>query len=290
MRAFALAILLALSAEAGEISAASVVGVLEEPQCKDGTGRFVRPLFLSKGGAWAPMDRAEAARPYIREQMSWDVAFDGRKIDTIQTTDPGFTTEYPWTYPRDRLLNVTSSKLAPSLPNKADQFSGWCRSPATRPLVVVSAGRSEDPDNWKPDAISPKDLKRLFNTFKTNAGPAEICSEASENGAPFDYRPKDLEALKGYRDKTGRRVATVQLKDVSDCDGPIEKAWDRHSFLLTETDVKYLGVGLELVDAGDYNGDGTAELLFWFSGYNQDGYVLLSSNAATRTEFTWNYH
>jgi hypothetical protein len=64
-----------------------------------------------------------------------------------------------------------------------------------------------------------------------------------------------------------------------------------HTFVVTSTNVGYIGQGLELVDAGDYDMDGHSELLFWSSAYNRDGYVLFPSNlAATPTTFQWNYH
>ena len=44
------------------------------------------------------------------------------------------------------------------------------------------------------------------------------------------------------------------------------------------------------IDAGDFDANGTSEVLFWFSGYNNDGYVLFTDNLKHRVEFTWHYH
>lgn len=236
------------------------------------------------------MNSAQTASPYIQSKMSWSVAFDGRKLGTIQTTDPGFTTPYSWTYTRDRLLNVQSSDLAPSVANKSGLFSGWCQKPAVRPLIVVSGGQVDDPETWRPTTVSVDDLARLFDDFRRNAGVAYICANLLESGVPFEYGLQDLEAVKGYKNNSDRRLITMRLKKGSNCDGPIDKSWDRHSFLTTKSSIAYLGVGLELVDAGDYDGDGASELIFWFSGYNHDGYMLYSKDSPGLIPFTWKYH
>jgi hypothetical protein len=49
-------------------------------------------------------------------------------------------------------------------------------------------------------------------------------------------------------------------------------------------------MGLELVGAGDFDGDGQSELLFWQSGYNEDGYLLFSSGLKQKAKYLWGYH
>jgi hypothetical protein len=51
-----------------------------------------------------------------------------------------------------------------------------------------------------------------------------------------------------------------------------------------------LGSELSLVDAGDYDADGESELLFWYSGYNQDGYTLLFDGLRKQVSYRWKYH
>jgi len=45
-----------------------------------------------------------------------------------------------------------------------------------------------------------------------------------------------------------------------------------------------------LVDAGDYDGDGDSEVIFWVSRYNHDGYVLFYKQLSRFVEFSWGYH
>jgi hypothetical protein len=51
-----------------------------------------------------------------------------------------------------------------------------------------------------------------------------------------------------------------------------------------------LGTGLQLVDAGDYDADGKSELLFWYDGYNSNGYDLFSSDFRKHVKVRWSYH
>ena len=46
---------------------------------------------------------------------------------------------------------------------------------------------------------------------------------------------------------------------------------------------------MELIDAGDYDNDGKSELLFWYSGYNRDGYILIYDDFRKSAEYIWGY-
>lgn len=72
-------------------------------------------------------------------------------------------------------------------------------------------------------------------------------------------------------------------------DGPPYEAWLVHLFAVT-TCARFIARGLTLIDAGDYDGDGASELVFWYSGYNSDGYVLLRADLRRRVEYLWSYH
>src|SRR5262245_36116928 len=92
-------LLLPLPAKAGT----ALVGVVEEPQCKERAEVFVRPLFKKDGSSWTPLDSEHSAQGFISPRMHWVVGLDGRQLAALETIDPGFTTAYSWSYPRDRL-------------------------------------------------------------------------------------------------------------------------------------------------------------------------------------------
>jgi hypothetical protein len=88
----------------------------------------------------------------------------------------------------------------------------------------------------------------------------------------------------------GRVLVGVRIRpSLNECDGPPDDAWKVHSFL-KGTETIYLGVGLSPVDAGDFDGDGRSEVLFWHSEYNEDGYVMFYDDFRSRIQYSWNYH
>ena len=45
-----------------------------------------------------------------------------------------------------------------------------------------------------------------------------------------------------------------------------------------------------IVDVGDWDGDGTVEVLTKFELYDLDGYILLSDQGKAVATFWWRYH
>ncbi|WP_243288486.1 hypothetical protein [Geothrix terrae] len=270
----------------------SVLGVLETPQCKEQSGIRVRALFAKSGKNWISLDNDQAGRRFLITKMEWIVIYEGKKLGSIETTDPGFSTEYPWTYSRDRVLNPISSHSFSSVKNKGKRFHGWCSIPEDRPLIVLSEGSAIDPSKWTRSTLSMKNKERLFGVFKKVAGRAFFCPKDPETSVPFQYTLKSIEVLDCLKDKDGRQLVTLRLRPIKEsetCDGPPDTAWDQHTFLLSEG-ATYLGAGLELVGSGDFDGDGQSELLFWHSGYNEDGYLLFSSGLIQKAKYFWGYH
>jgi hypothetical protein len=219
------------------------------------------------------------------------VAFDGRSRGRLRTLDRGFDSPYPSAYPRDRLLEVAAGQSVPRVVNKSKLFGGWCDEPPNRPLVVVSEPTFRDPAGWKPLAPDSSYRESMFPAFRMKVGEVKVCPVSDDSPMPFEYGPKDLVLYPSYGDRAGGKLIALGLNpQANNCDGPPGPEWSMHWFLLRGDDMRHLGPQLNLVDAGDYDGDGRSELMFWYSGYNRDGYTLMYADASKRVDFLWGYH
>jgi hypothetical protein len=204
---------------------------------------------------------------------------------------PGAPQTTDWFYARDKLYLPVGKY--PSVRSRGS-FGGWCEAPSTRPLVLISQPLVEDPAGWKPLPVTNDYRQRLYNPMRLVLGRMNVFRCRDPEGAisePFDFQPEDLKLYKGYRSKTDGILVSVGLDpEKYGCDGVSEPAWLAHWFLLHDEQVDFIANGMELVDAGDYDSDGKSELLFWRSGYNRDGYVLVFDDLRQKAEYTWGYH
>lgn len=283
----AAAVLVNLTAVAEEV----VVGILEHPQCKTEPGSAVRALFHARDQQWAALSSKKASHRVPLAKLSWTVAFDGKRLGSIETLDPGFSSPYAWTYPRDRLLVLAPDQAVPAVANGQGLFGGWCEVPRDRPLVVISRPNFRDPQGWKrfdPDSTL---RNQVFPHFTAAAGEADPCeSQDPDNRSVWAYSADDLRFSTSYQDRAGRKLVALALNPTrNQCDGPRDDAWSTHWFVIADS-IQHLGANLSLVDAGDYDADGTSELLFWYSGYNKDGYSLFYDGLQKHVDYQWSYH
>jgi hypothetical protein len=271
-----------------------VIGVVEEKQCeRNSTGPIVRVMFAKDAGGWRALDTNTSWAGLDLGKRVWTIAFDGRDRGHVRTPElPG----QPTTDRRDRFLKIAPRDSAPRIANTAKRFSGWCDTPKTRPVVLVSGGSAVDPDAWKPYAVPATLRDSIFPTFAKVQAALQIkaftcVNEKDERGSPLPViRANVVVEPKGYRNAAGLRLVWAHFDRKKDtCDGRTDDEWADHAFLITDR-VVHLGAFLELVDAGDYDGDGRSEELFFFGKYDYDGYVLFSENFTRRATYGWGYH
>lgn len=261
------------------------LGVLEYPQCRDSSDRVVRVLFEAAATGW----QAVAEKRVGEFPSAWTIAFDGRARGTVTTLDTFPAPRADW-YRRDRLLAVRAPERLLRVPSRTSEFLGWCASPAARPLVVVSNGNVADPDAWRPFTVTEQDLESALPAFRAVADSTAICPADQNKPVRFLFDASHLEAVRGYRDRAGRRIVGVRVRrSLYNCDGLYSDGWVDHWFELAAS-ARFLGRELTLVDAGDYDGDGRSELVFWHSGYNRDGYMLYSYSLQQLARYIWSYH
>jgi hypothetical protein len=278
-------------------ASAPVVGVLEQPpQCNETRPAGVRPIFARRELTWLPLLARDSLRDLDLKAQQFTLAFDGKSLGTLNTTDAGFDGD-DWTFRRDHFLDVVAGQQLPRIANRSHRFAGWCNAPAVRPVVAVTSGHYEDPESWKPFQPSPAVLDSVFPAFRRVVGKAYSCrhtisatGDSSEHDVAYRYAARDLVVVAAYRNARGREIVGVELKaSVRPCDGFMDPQLLNHWFSMAEPP-KHLGDEMDLLDAGDYDGDGRSELLFWTSGDDVDKYVLMYDDFSKQAAFYWNYH
>ena len=196
-------------------------------------------------------------------------------------------------FTRDKVYVPVGNGPLPSVKDAAQAFGGWMGPAATRPLILVSGPAIRHPGGWKPFRPGEVYKTRLLPALRKSVGKENAIHCLSPDGPvqPFAFGAKDLELNRGYRSAQGQELISIGIKpDLYGCDGLLPPEWFRNWFLLDKGMIRFLGNEWELVDAGDYGRDGGTELLFWHSGYNADGYVLLYDGFKRRATYLWSYH
>ena len=287
---------IALTARLPAAGAPLILGVLEQPQCKDEQKQAGRLLFAKVGKSWIALDHGYSKlKGFNPSLQSWTISLDGHSLGKINLRDQDPATPNPmdWNYGRDKLYEALGSGSLPIRANHSKAFAGWCGTPSLRPLVILSESNVDDPGKWQVFSPEGSYRQRLFASLKRAIGQSKVlhCVGKSEVPKPFKFNPFDLVLYKGYRSAFGREIVSIGIDQKNfKCDGVLGPEWSNHWFLVEGTSIKFIGREMELVDVGDYDRDGQPEFLFWHSGYNQDGYVLMHDHFKQKSEYLWGYH
>lgn len=276
----------------------TLIGILEDDRLelvnwKKGPSekRVIRPLFEKKGSEWN-------INTSHSEGINWFIAFDGKTRGNIQSIpNPG-----EMLFNKDVHVPITQPGQSLTLGKPSEDFSGWQSTLFNRPLVLVSNGGSKDPDDWK--SFSPtEDQIRLFkSTFRAEYPKVNNCNENEERlPNPWPYKDTDIKTLKTYCSNKGDLLVSMYLiggKCGINSDPFTLQLFlfrsDRSSTHIIAHSRKSHPVEdkllLTLVDAGDYDEDGKSEVIFFVSGYNEDGYAIYYDSFRKNVSWTWSYH
>ena len=264
------------------------LGVLVPPSAWSG----LRVVFRVQDGHWEPMpeapdslEKAGASYPHMGapypQRVSWTVAFDGGKIGVLNSAQPPRFTDRTQ-------LGMQIPERGASLPHIRDSagrfpFGGF------RPLVAISQPNFTDPDGWKPfRATDPDLIRRARAAYRQQAGGSPPCNarcpDASLLAVPEGYRSARGEMLVAVMTATVKTGSSITA--ACQCEGAL---WDPEPdwFLVRNGVFQHVGRSLTLIDAGDYDGDGVSEILFWREGQGdgRDAYVLLCPRDGSIHEF-----
>ena len=276
---------------------AVLLGVLEDiPGVYAGqsNSRKVRILFTRKDSKWIAY-QSECSEPECLKRLTnqypqnvhWFVGLDGRQIGEVMATTPkdfGF-------YAQIGLQDIISG-TAPVIGRRSHEFSGFAEGDVYRPLVTVSKPYFKDPALWKRVKVTSRIRKQAY-TLLRDKGPS-VCKEGPADTqplVPLRYGAEDL-GIRAHRSKDGWLIMNITVGGGYYCNGGDgDGLLDAQTFAINPAGrAQFLGAGLMLVDAGDYDGDGRSELMFALSLYNRSGYVLFSDDLTEQARFVFSYH
>ncbi|MCA3000690.1 MAG: hypothetical protein ACK5O6_01650 [Betaproteobacteria bacterium] len=229
----------------------------------------------------------ECAAQYPKK-VSWFVGLDGRQIGTVV----GQTPESFRYYAGVGLQDIVSG-TPPVVGDRTSEFGSFAAEKLRRPLVVASRPNFKDPGGWTRIGATAEIRTQALRAFRSKMG--RLCKEGPSEKIPYvayQYSTNDIN-VRSHRSSSGAVILTVALDRGVHCNGggAGDGSVDSQTFGFNAAGVsRFLGSGLLLVDAGDYDGDGKSELLFTISRYNRGGYVLFSDTFAKLAQFEFSYH
>ncbi|GEM_PF-5151770 len=267
-----------------------LLGIVEEPQCKKQPEMVVRPLFANSNGKWIALNSSSRARTFLSKEVSWFVVAGGKSRQRLSSVDVGIKPDPEWTYPRDFWHLPKLADDLKATPNTSGLFVGWCDAPKIRPFALTTRGGVSDPELWSSSTLPMPSSTQLAQAFRRSLKGTRLCLDG-DKPRPYQLNSRDISVTTRVVSTKGISLVELRLKrNTIECQSERGDALGSRWFVLDQTTIRYLGSDLSLVEIADYDKDGASEALFWFSGYNNDGYSLFSEGLRTRTDFLWNYH
>lgn len=191
------------------------------------------------------------------------------------------------------------------------KYAAWNQDPVLKPQVITNQTKPvSDPERWAqittPGYLPAATLKRLASIVAE----LKLCVIREKGGKPSTadliWKDRYVEVRKRYANLQGRTLLQIGISEAfkRDCKARLASTEDLSPFSAefwlahvpgTEPVIHVFSSQdsvskLELIEFGDFDGDGKSEGLFLFRGYNRDGYVLFSENMTKATKFFWGYH
>jgi hypothetical protein len=258
------------------------VGILEPP-IVNGFDIFskahIRVAFQLDG-------RNSSAIKDVPQSIRWTILLRGAKLGSVTSrlSSEVALTGADWVSSNTALHDVPADVKLPRIASKS--FSTWNGYYESRPLLATTTSGVSDPDRWTAFLPSELALTKAREAFRLAAGPDPLCA------GPERY-PDSWILRRGpaYKSRTGIWIVTLALDPKRfKCDEPPEEVEGGICLLVRGEKAVLIGKDLLFLDAADLDLDGTSELIFTYSEYNRDGYVLLHMPDLAQTRFIWSYH
>jgi hypothetical protein len=266
----------------------------------------LRIVFQKNDTGWTPVcpSKPEYSRPQDchfsnpENERTWDVIYRGRIVGQVKTSG--------WRngrfYKNAGLLRIVSEPV-PRVGSRSKEFAGWVDRDVYRPLVALISPAKAKSDRWKEVPSTRGDLNTVWPPFAKIIKEIPNCEFAEPGrptGKPAPLKSQNVEVFRvlvsGRGDRLiGARVKATNEDKYSGCGGFTSDLWffsrKKSTVLpLVAGSLKGWRFAFAPIDFGDFDGNASPEGLFWFSGYNEDGYVLFTENFQKSVRFAWLYH
>jgi hypothetical protein len=168
-------------------------------------------------------------------------------------------------------------------------------------LVVVSKPNFTDPERWKRTKLPDDLVQSIRKVFRDTFHHVRQCDSSGEPlGRDSRVLDSEIGVLKAYGSNKGSFLVETQLtkhRCVFNKDGDNLQLLegDQWYYVTPTAVVTFLARDWELVDAGDYDGDGKSEVIFYVAESEDDaavekeGYILFYDDFQHSVRFTWNW-
>ena len=217
------------------------------------------------------------------ESVNWNVLYKGSRIASLTGIKPDKIRFYS-----ELGSQVVSSELV-KIPFKTEgtaDFTSWQGPFTARPLMLVSKQNFDDPEKWKNSDLTAKELEKARDLYHRIVPLLPSCNEQSGDIiSNSSYPADDIDLWKSYRSKDNAVLAGLSVDDSESGFEITPDEYLNHWFLLEKDKIKYLGLGMVPIDAGDLDGDGHSEWLFASGGEGVDSYILFYDNFKKHARF-----
>lgn len=271
-----------------------ILGVLEDSPSShygDPNSRKVRIVFEKNDTEWTDLLVSCADEHCLKEpskyprQIDWTVALDGKNVGRVTARIPD-----GWRLYGNALQEIVSTGPIPTIGQKTN---ACIDAMVYRPLVANSQPYFKDPESWKPFRLPADTIASVRLAFRKEF--PKMCRQDKHDEAKlerFPYLDGDIADVKAYRSNKGWTLVRLHLPEAIDCQDT-ERGFeitDKWFTIDPSRSVRYLGDGMSLVDAGDYDNDGRSEVMFCINDDNRGGYRLFYDNFKKHAELEYSYH
>ncbi|GEM_PF-5632577 len=243
----------------------------------------VRIVFVKDNNTWQAMktnfdnfDELTNSTKYYPKQVTWNVINNQNYLGTLKSQ------QYTPKLYRDIGVQEIVGKLPSQFllpPTKNLQFP--LIKMDHKPLVLISASENSeknfnDPEDWKLSKVTPDETALVLKSIKNTS-------------------EKNIKVLESYRSQNHGLILNVLIKNNSKSKNTYLSTIPNWFYISKNSDVKFLGAGMNLIERADLDHDGQTKFIFMYTDpanedLNSNGYILFDNDFNESARFVWSNH